>query len=255
MLLAVDVGNSQTVIGVFDGEELVEQWRLSTQAQRTPDEWAMLFGGLMRFADLSFSKNVHGVVIASVVPLVTEALRDMTRRYFLFPPVVVEPGIKTGIAIRTENPREVGSERLVNALAAYTAYGGPGVVVDFGTATNFDVYAADGAFIGGAIAPGVQTSMEALTARGAKLGAIEIAMPQHAIGRNTVENMQSGAVYGFAGQVERIVAEITKELGEGPVVVATGGLAGVVIDACRCIDHHDPWLTLTGLRLVWQRNT
>lgn len=255
MLLAVDVGNSQTVIGVFDGADLAEHWRLSTYASRTPDEWAMLFGGLMQFADLSFSRNVHGVVISSVVPMVTEALRAMTQRYFRYPPVVVEPGTRTGIAVRTDNPREVGSERLVNALAAHAEHGGPGVVVDFGTATNFDVYAADGAFIGGAIAPGVQTSMEALTARGAQLGAIELALPRRAIGRNTVENMQSGAVYGFAGQVERVVAEISTELDVPPVVVATGGLAGVVVEACRCIDHHDPWLTLKGLRLVWDRNT
>ncbi len=255
MLLAVDVGNSQTVIGVFDGAELAQHWRLSTQASRTPDEWAMLFGGLMEFANLSFSRNVHGVIIASVVPLVTETLRDMTRRYFRFDPVVVEAGMSTGIDIRTENPREVGSERLVNALAAYVRYGGPGIVVDFGTATNFDVYAADGAFIGGAIAPGVQSSIDALTARGAQLGAIELAVPQFAIGRNTVENMQSGAVYGFAGQVERIVAEIGRELDTEMVVVATGGLAGVVVQTCRCFDHHNPWLTLEGLQLVWERNT
>lgn len=255
MLLAVDVGNSQTVIGVFDGDELVEHWRLSTHSRRTSDEWALLFGGLMQFANLSFSRNVHGVVLASVVPMVTETLRDMTRRYFRFPPVVVEPGTATGVAIKTENPREVGSERLVNALAAYDEHGGPGIVVDFGTATNFDVYDDGGAFVGGAIAPGVQTSMEALTARGAQLGAVEMAVPAHAIGLNTVENMQSGAVYGFAGQVERIVAEISAELPSRPVVIATGGLAGVVAESCACIDHYDPWLTLKGLRIVWERNT
>lgn len=255
MLLAVDVGNSQTVIGVFDGEELMRHWRTSTTPTYTEDELALQFGGLMQFANLSFSKNVHGVVISSVVPKVTETLREMTRRYFHFRPVIVEPGTRTGIAVRTDNPREVGSERLVNALAAYSEYGGPGIVVDFGTATNFDVYNAEGAFIGGAIAPGVQTSVEALTARGAQLGAVELVMPRHAIGRNTAENMQSGAVYGFAGQVERIVEEVTAELAATPVVIATGGLSGVVVNVCRCIDHHDPWLTLKGLRLVWERNT
>lgn len=255
MLLAVDVGNSQTVIGVFDGDDLVQHWRVATQAHRTADELALLFGGLMGFADLSFSRNVHGVVISSVVPPVTEHLREMTTGYFHFPPIVVEPGTRTGIAVRTDNPREVGAERLVNALAAHHEFGGPGIVVDFGTATNFDVYNTGGDFIGGAIAPGVQTSMDALTARGAQLGEIELAMPGRAVGRNTVENMQSGAVYGFAGQVERIVDEISSELEAAPVVVATGGLAGVVVHACRCFDHHDPWLTLKGLRIVWDRNT
>jgi type III pantothenate kinase len=255
MLLAVDVGNSQTVIGVFDGDELVQHWRIATQAHRTADELALLFGGLMGFENLSFSKNVLGVVISSVVPPVTEHLRDMTMDYFHFRPVVVEPGTRTGIAVRTDNPREVGAERLVNALAAHHAFGGPGIVVDFGTATNFDVYDVKGAFIGGAIAPGVQTSMDALTARGAQLGAVELAMPRHAIGRNTVENMQSGAVFGFAGQVDRILEEIGSELEVPPVVIATGGLAPDLVAVCRRVDHHDPWLTLKGLRIVWDRNT
>jgi type III pantothenate kinase len=255
MLLAVDVGNSQTVIGVFNGEDLIQHWRLSTEAHRTADELALEFQGLMAFANLSFSRNVHGVVICSVVPAVTETLREMTNRYFRFPPVIVQPGTRTGIAIRTENPREVGAERLVNALAAYEEYGGPGVVVDFGTATNFDVYNAKGEFIGGAIAPGIQTSMDALTARGAQLGAVELAMPRRAIGRNTMENMQSGAVFGFAGQVDRIVEEISHELDARPHVVATGGLSRDIVKVARCIDRHDPWLTLKGLRVIWDRNT
>jgi type III pantothenate kinase len=255
MLLAVDVGNTQTVIGVFNGDELAQHWRLSTDAQTTADALALQFQGLMAFENLSFSRNVHGVVICSVVPLITELLREMTQRYFHFQPVIVEPGTRTGIAIRMDNPREVGADRVVNALAAYEAYGGPGIVVDFGTATSFDVYNAKGEFIGGAIAPGIQTSMRALSARGAQLPTVELReAPRSPLGRNTLEAMRSGAVYGFAGQVDRIVEEITAELEAPPVVVATGGLASAVVKACRRIDHHDPWLTLKGLRLVWERN-
>lgn len=256
MLLAVDVGNTQTVIGVFDGDQLARQWRVATDARRTADELALLFGGFMAFENLSFSRNVHGIVIASVVPVVTEQLREMTKRYFHFTPVVVEPGTRTGVPIvRYDNPPEVGADRLVNALAAHTTYGGPGIVVDFGTATSFDVYTRKGEFIGGVIAPGVETSMQALAAKGAQLKAVELRRPRSAIGRNTTEAMLSGAVYGFAGLVDRIVEELTAELDSQPVVVATGGLARAIVAECRRIDHHDPWLTLEGLRIVWDRNT
>jgi type III pantothenate kinase len=255
MLLAVDVGNSQTVIGVFNGDDLAQHWRISTEAQRTPDELALIFGGLMAFADLSFSRNVHGVIVSSVVPVVTEMLRVMTHKYFHFTPVIVGPGVRTGMALEVENPREVGADRLVNALAAYAEYGGPGLVVDFGTATSFDVFSGKGAFLGGAIAPGVATSISALSARGAQLPRIELAAPARAIGRSTVDAMRSGAVYGFAGQVDRIVEAIAGELDADPVVVATGGLAPSIVEQCRTIDHYDPWLTLKGLNLVWQRNT
>lgn len=257
MLLAVDVGNSHTVIGVFNGADLAQHWRISTDARRTPDELALLFSGFMAFEQLSFSRNVHGVVICSVVPSITEALRVMTMGYFHFPPVVVEPGTRTGIAIKMDNPREVGADRLVNALAAHAEYGGPGIVVDFGTATSFDVYNAAGEFIGGAIAPGIQTSMDALFARGAQLRTVELTRPRRAIGRSTVEATQSGAIYGFAGGVDRIVEELTAELDAGPtgpVVVATGGMAEAVVEACRLIKIHEPWLTLKGLRIVWERN-
>ena len=254
MLLAMDIGNSQTVVGVYDGDWLMRHWRVSTEARRTSDELAMQLQGLLTLMDLSLSTNITGVVISSVVPPLTEAFRLMAARYLDVVPVVVGPGTRTGTAIRTDNPREVGADRLVNALAAYDKYGGPGIVVDFGTATSFDVYDHTGAFIGGAIAPGVQTSMAALSARGAQLGAIELAMPSHAIGRNTIESMQSGAIYGFAGQVDRLVEALAGELDARPVVVATGGLALPITDSCRRIDHHDQWLTLRGLRLVWQRN-
>jgi type III pantothenate kinase len=255
MLLAVDVGNSQTVIGVLEGSEVIQHWRISTESQRTPDELALLFGGLMAFEDLSFSRNVHGLIVSSVVPVVTEMLRVMTHKYFGFWPVIVGPGTRTGMPLAVENPREVGADRVVNALAAYARYGGPGVVVDFGTATSFDVFSGKGEFLGGAIAPGVATSIQALSARGAQLPRIELATPDHVVGRSTVEAMRSGAVYGFAGLVDRIIDEITEELGVKPVVVSTGGLAPSIVEACRRIDHHEPWLTLDGLGIIWERNT
>ncbi len=255
MLLAVDVGNSQTVIGVFEGDDLVRHWRISTDAGRTPDELALIFSGLMEFADMSFSRNVHGLICSSVVPVVTEMIRVMTRKYFYFPPLIVGPGVRTGMSLRVENPREVGADRIVNAVAAYELFGGPGVVVDFGTATSFDVYSGAGEFLGGVIAPGVATSIQALSLKGAQLPRIELAAPSHVVGRSTVEAMRSGAVYGFAGLVDRIVAEITAELAVTPAVVATGGLAPSVLEACRSVDRHDPWLTLHGLRIVWDRNT
>lgn len=254
MLLATDVGNSQTVVGIFDGETLTHHWRISTEARRTSDELALQLQGLLGLVGMSLSTSITGVVISSVVPPLTEAFRDLTTRYLRFRPIVVGPGIRTGMAIRMDNPREVGADRLVNALAAFHEYGGPGIVVDFGTGTNFDVYDDSGAFIGGAIAPGVQTSMAALSARGAQLGTVELAAPRHAIGRSTVEAMQSGAIYGFAGQVDRLVEAIADELPANPVVVATGGLAKPITRVCRRIDRHDQWLTLKGLRLVWERN-
>lgn len=254
MLLAIDVGNTNTVVGVFDGPRLVRDWRVRTEATRTSDELALQLYGLLELADLTIDSDVEGLVISSVVPALTEALRDMAARHLDVPPIVVGPGVRTGVAIRTDNPREVGADRLVNALAAHHEYGGPGIVVDFGTSTNFDVYDADGAFIGGAIAPGVATSMAALSARGAQLGTIELATPRHAIGRSTTESMQSGAVYGFAGQVDRLVEVLAAELRSAPVVVATGGLAPQITAQCRRIDRHDQWLTLKGLRLVWERN-
>ena len=254
MLLAMDIGNSQTVVGVYDDDQLLRHWRVSTETRRTSDELALQLEGLLTLMDLSLSRHVTGVAISSVVPQLTDAFREMADRYLDIAPVVVGPGIRTGMAIRTDNPREVGADRLVNALAAFDKYGGPGIVVDFGTATSFDVYDASGAFLGGAIAPGVQTSMAALSARGAQLGAVELVRPVHAIGRSTVESMQSGAIYGFSGQVDRLIEIISEELPTSPVVVATGGLAPAITDACRHIGHHDQWLTLRGLRLVWERN-
>lgn len=255
MLLSIDVGNSNTVVGIFQGTELAQHWRISSDAERTSDELALLFQGLLGFAGLTFTHNVHGVVAASVVPPVTEAIRDMCARYFPFPPIVVEPGVRTGIALRYEDPREIGADRIANAVAAVDLYGGPAIVVDFGTSTNFDAVSRDGEFVGGAIAPGVHTSTEALVERAARLPKVETVRPAAAIGKTTVGALQSGIVYGFAGQVDAIVRRVAEELGPGVTTIATGGMAAAVLEACETIDHHDPWLTLKGLRLIWERNS
>lgn len=253
MLLAVDIGNSSTVVGVFARGQLVERWRLSTYPDATSDELALRLAGLLRFADLTFA-DVDGAVVASVVPTATEAFRQVAEDYLRPPPVVVEPGVRTGLALRVDNPRDLGADRIVNAVAAYDLYGGPTVVVDFGTATQFDVVNGAGEFVGGAIAPGVATSSEALVRRTARLPTVETVTPPAAIGRSTVTALQSGIVFGAAGQVDGIVERIVRELGPGVTTVATGGLAAAVLDACTSIDHHDPSLTLKGLARVWERN-
>jgi type III pantothenate kinase len=255
VLLAIDVGNTQTVIGVFRGEDLERHWRMSTLADRTPDELALLFGGFLEQQGLSFSRQITGVVIASVVPDQTRALRQMVDQYFHFAPVVVEPGVKTGIALAVENPREVGADRIVNALAAYTRFGGPCIVVDFGTATTFDAISESGEYLGGAIAAGVQISATGLFTATARLPRVEIDPPRSVIGRNTVESIQSGLLHGAAAEVDGMVERMQKELGGHATVVATGGVAPVIIPLCQAIDEHEPWLTLEGLRLVFEKNT
>ncbi|MEX2487360.1 MAG: type III pantothenate kinase [Nitriliruptoraceae bacterium] len=254
MLIAIDVGNSTTVLGVFVGDELVDHWRLSTVARRTPDEWSSLIHGVFGPAGRTLGAEPDGLVIGSVVPAVTDALRQMSARYVDVAPVIVEPGVRTGIAIRHDNPKELGADRIANAVAAAALFGGPAIVVDFGTATSFDVVDADGAFVGGAIAPGVSTATDALIERAARLPEVELVTPPSPIGRSTVTALQSGAVFGFAGQVDGIVARITQTLGAGVTVVATGGVAPAVLDACTTIDHHDPWLTLKGLQRIWSNN-
>ena len=255
MLLAVDVGNTETMVGVFRDRELAWTWRLSTQAERTADELALLFGGFLEHQGLSFSKQITGVVISSVVPTATRALREMTGRYFHFDPLVVEPGVKTGVSVVTDNPREVGADRVVNSLAAFTKYGGPCVVVDFGTATTYDAVSERGEYLGGAIAPGLGISAAALSAQTARLPWVEIAAPRAVIGKNTVDSVQSGLLYGTAAEVDGLVERMQKELGGHATVVATGGLAELVVPHCQRIDHHEPWLTLEGLRLIFERNT
>ena len=254
MLLAIDVGNSNTVVGVFDGDELVEHWRLSTDVERTSDELILSLAGFLGFAGLDLRREIDGVVTGSVVPPVTEVIREMVQRYLDFAPVIVEPGVRTGISLRHDHPQDIGADRIVNAVAAHARFDGAAIVVDFGTATSFDVVSADGAFVGGAIAPGVHIAAEALVQRAARLPKVEIAAPPSPIGRSTVTALQSGIVYGFAGQVDGIVRRITAELGGQVTTIATGGCAEAVLAACETLDAYDPWLTLDGLRLIWQRN-
>jgi type III pantothenate kinase len=253
VLLAADVGNTEIVLGVFRGPELEHTWRLSTQPERTADELALAIGGFLAQRGMAFESQVTGLVIASVVPDVTAAFREMAARYFPFPPVLVGPGTKTGVPILTENPREVGADRVVNALAAFTKVGGPAIVVDFGTATNFDVVSEKGEFVGGVIAPGIQASAASLFSRTARLTRVELVAPPAAVGRSTIEAIQSGLIYGTAGEVDGIVRRIQAEAGPS-TVVATGGLAPVVIPHCETVDRHEPWLTLEGLRLVFEKN-
>lgn len=253
MLLAVDVGNTETVLGVFRRAELVSHWRMATDQERTADELALLFGGFLEHAGLSFSREITGVAISSVVPTATDALREMVARYFHFDPVVVEPGTKTGMAILIDNPREVGADRIANSLAAFSRYGGPCIVVDFGTATNFDAVSAEGEYLGGAIAPGLQVAAASLYAAAARLTRVELRPPRSAIGKNTVEAVQSGLIFGAAAEVDGMVERIKKELGPARVI-ATGGLAAVVVPHCTTVDEIDPWLTLEGLRLVFEKN-
>jgi len=251
MLLAVDVGNTNTVLGLFDGAELKNSWRITTHARATGDEMALTYRGL-----LESQPHVTGLALCSTVPSVLHELRPMISSFFReIPVVIVEPGTKTGVPILTDNPKEVGADRIVNTLAAHQQFGGPCIVVDFGTSTNLDVVSANGEFLGGALAPGIDISLEALSNRAAQLRKVEVVRPRSPIGKNTVEALQSGAVFGFAGQVDGLVDRIMEETGPVTAVVATGGLASVVIGESETITHHDPNLTLTGLRMVFERNT
>jgi type III pantothenate kinase len=256
MLLAIDVGNTHTVLGLFDKDEVVEHWRIRTDAQRTADEMAVVLSGLL--AQFPGVKDVSGISLCSTVPSVLHEMRSMVRRYYGdVPAVIVEPGVKTGVPVLTDNPKEVGSDRIVNSLAAAHLFGGPCIVVDFGTATTFDAVSARGEYLGGAIAPGIEISVDALGARGAQLLKVELAKPRSIIGKNTVEALQAGILYGFVGQVDGIVERMAAELADDPdtvTVVATGGLASIVLDEATAIDLHEPWLTLIGLRLVYERN-
>ena len=249
MLLAIDVGNTNTVLGLFDGEELTASWRIKTDARTTADESILTFRGLLA------GTPITGIALCSTVPAVLREKRLMLDRYFAdIPRVIVEPGTKTGVPVLTDNPKEVGADRIVNTIAAHHQYGGPCIVVDFGTSTNLDVVSAKGEFLGGALAPGIEISIEALANRAAQLRKVELVRPRSAIGKNTVEALQSGALYGFAGQVDGLVDRIAEELGEVSAVVATGGLAPIVVPESRTITHYDPNLTLTGLRLVFEKN-
>jgi len=255
VLLVIDVGNTQTVIGFYGRgtNELLHHWRLSTNAERTSDEMALLVLELLHLNDVELERAGLGVAISSVVPRATAALREMAENWLGVKPVVVEPGTRTGMPILYDNPKEVGADRIANAVGAYDLYGGPSIVVDFGTATTFDAISAGGEYLGGAIIPGIEISLDALFDRAAALRRVELIEPEHVIGKNTVESIQSGAVYGFAAQVDGLCARFEAELGEC-TVIATGGLASLIAPLSPRIDHQEPWLTLHGLRIIWERN-
>jgi type III pantothenate kinase len=253
MLLCADVGNSHTTVGLLATGEVSSHWRVATEERRTADEWGVLLRALLATAN---APAPTGVAVCATVPSVLHEWRQMMADYHPgIPHVVVEPGVRTGVPVLMDNPREVGSDRIVNALAAASLYGGPAIVVDFGTATTFDVVSARGEYVGGAIAPGIEISLEALGRRGAQLRKVELVRPRSVIAKNTVEALQSGVLYGFAAQVDGMVARITTALGAGPAhVIATGGLAPLVVAECASVTDHDPWLTLKGLEIVFARN-
>lgn len=250
MLLAVDVGNTNIVIGLYQETKLINSWRIKTDARATADELNLTFNSILRE-----QPKITGIALCSTVPAVLTELRTMfAKGYPEVKIVIIEPGIKTGVPVLIDNPKEVGADRIANSLAVFSRHGGPSVVVDFGTSTNFDVVSDKGEFLGGALAPGIEISLDALASRAAQLRKVEFAKPRSVIGKGTVEALQSGALYGFSGQVDGIVKRIIKEIGPLTAVVATGGLAGLVVETSETITHHEPDLTLEGLRLVFEKN-
>jgi type III pantothenate kinase len=279
MLLAIDAGNTQTVVGLFRGHDLLDHWRIATDADRTSDELALMVQQFLGFHGFSFAlpnvesptidvlagselaetpatdaRSITGVAICSGVPRVTAELRQMTERYFGFPALVLEPGVRTGMPILYDNPKEVGADRIANAVGAYELYGGPTIIVDFGTATTIEAVSAAGEYLGGAIFPGVEIAMDALFGRAAGLRRVELQPPKHVIGKSTAESIQSGTIYGFSAQVDGLVDRFTAELGEC-TVISTGGLADLISPYARTVQHYEPWLTLYGLRIIFERNT
>jgi len=253
MLLAVDIGNTQTHLGAFQNGSLLEHWRLTTERDATADELASIYTNLLALRKLSFT-DIDDVIISSTVPKIVPEYVEMTERYLGEQCVVVGPGLKTGMPIRVENPRELGADRLVNAVAAYDRLGGPCVVVDFGTAITFDAISGQGEYLGGIIAPGVEISLNALTERAAKLPQVELTEPERLIGRTTLEAIQAGVIYGFAAQIDGICERLRDELGDELQVIATGGLSSHIVPFCDSVELTDDMLTLTGLRLIYERN-
>ncbi len=251
MLMVIDVGNTNTVVGIYRGEELVRHWRLSTERERTADEWGLLARNLFDVGEIA-DKTVAAIVVSSVVPPARPALEEMAARYFGVQAIFIEPTMDLGMPIRYHPPADVGADRIVNAVAAFTAFGGPVIVVDFGTATTFDAISAAGEYLGGVITPGIGISAEALFHRAAKLPRVEIRPPARVIGDSTVSSMQSGLYWGYAGLVDGILARMKEEL-ENAYVVSTGGLAELISPACREIDSVDRNLTLEGMRLIYER--
>lgn len=253
MLLVIDIGNSNIVIGTYKGKKLHCHWRVSTDRQKTSDEYGMILDGLFRYHGFSMS-DIEAVIISSVMPTLVVPMVKMCERYFHLRPLVVGPGIKTGIKLKYENPREIGADRIVNVVGAYEQYGGPLIVIDIGTATTFDVVDTNGDFLGGVISPGLGTAAEGLFQRAAKLPRIELVTPKNIICRNTINGMQAGLIFGFAGHIDAIVHRIKKEYGREMEVVATGGFAKMIAKESTTIDRIDYFLTLTGLRALYERN-
>ncbi|MGB9906556.1 MAG: type III pantothenate kinase [Candidatus Saccharicenans sp.] len=253
MLIVFDIGNTTTGVGLFQGKKLLADWRIKSDREKTADEYGFMLSGLLAHSRLTVQK-IKGAIISSVVPPLTPVFQVACEKFFRVKPLVVGPGIKTGIPILYENPAEVGSDRIVVACAAFEKYGGPCLVVDFGTATTFDVISERGEYLGGAIAPGIQISAEALYLRTARLPRIEVRKPKSAIGRTTVSSMQSGLYFGYVGLVRNIISQISRELASRPKVIATGGLAGLLAGDIPEIDHHEPDLVLQGLCLIYQKN-
>lgn len=253
MLFVIDVGNTNIVLGVYEGDELKHNWRISSDRNRTDDEFGMLIKNL--FADRGLTcDQIEGAIISSVVPPLMFPLEKMCQKYFNVKPMVIGPGLKTGLNIKADNPREVGADRIVNAVAGIYYYGAPLIIVDFGTATTFCLIDEEGGYHGGAIAPGIGISTEALYSRAAKLPRIELVKPASVVGRNTIHAMQSGIIYGFVGQVDELVRRMKAECAVEPKVIATGGLAQLIGSESSQIDEVDPWLTVKGLRLIYDRN-
>ena len=253
MLLAIDVGNSNNVIGLFSEGKLLTHWRIRTEWTRTSDEYWILIKEFIMLNDVE-AETIDDIIIACVVPPLVPTLKEMGKKYFSCDPLIVGPGIKTGISILYKNPAEVGADRIVNSVAAYEKYGGPLIIVDFGTATTFDIVSKKGEYLGGAIFPGVQLSLEALFKNAAKLPRVELAEPDHVIGKSTIESIHSGAVHGFTSMIDGMVLKIQEELQQKALVVATGGIVDLIVSKAKFIDIIDNFLTLEGLLIIHQRN-